>query len=254
MKEHNTEISQHPEKSNPSWTGVVLTPVAALRRCFFDSIGQPVAPLLSEEVLQETLQMEKVSYRKRLFCPMVTLWAWLSQILDRDKSCKNALSRIIAYLVSAGQAVPWTHTAAYCRARKRLLASWVWGLVRKTGTDLHQLADSHWLCCGRLLAVVDGETVLMSDTPANQHQYPQHKKQKKGCGFPLARIVALFSLSTGAVMDGAIAEMKTGEVNLFRPFYQRLHAGWVILGDRLFLIAQSLANSLHASSAPAYRR
>jgi len=44
----------------------------------------------------------------------------------------------------------------------------------------------------------------------------------------------LFSLSTGAVMDGAISACHTGEVNLCRPFYQRLHAGWVRKGDRLF--------------------
>lgn len=234
MKEHNIAGVQCPEKSTPSRTGVMINSVAVLRRCFFDSIGQPAASLLSEEVLQETLQGEKVSYRKRLFCPMVTLWAWLCQVLDADKSCKNALSRIIAYLGASGQAVPSTCTAAYCRARKRLNTLWVLGLIRKTGTPLHQQAPSHWLWCGRRVAVVDGSTVLMADTPANQQQYPQHKKQKQGCGFPIARIVALFSLATGAVMDGAIAEMKTGEVNLFRPFYQRLHAGWVILGDRLF--------------------
>jgi len=113
---------------------------------------------------------------------MVTLWAWLCQVVDADKSCKNALSRVIAYWVSQGQAAPSTRTAAYCQARKRLNAQWVLGLVRHTGMQRHAVADSRWLWCGRRVAVVDGKTVLMSETQPNQHHYPLHKKQKKGGG------------------------------------------------------------------------
>ena len=36
--------------------------------------------------------------------------------------------------------------------------------------------------------------MLMPDTPAHQEAYPQHGTQAEGCGFPLARIVALFGL------------------------------------------------------------
>lgn len=234
MKEHNTSGSQHPEKSNLSFVATVVKPIAVLRRCFSESIGLPFARLLPENVLSETLQAERVSYRKRLFCPIVTLWAWLSQVLEKDKSCKNALSRVIAYLVASGHDAPSTNTAAYCQARKRLKANWLLGLVRKTGAELHQTAPPQWLWCGRRVAVVDGSTLLMADTPENQREYPQHKTQAKGCGFPIARIVALFGLSTGAVIEGAIASYKTGEVNLFRPFYPKLQDGDVALGDRIF--------------------
>ena len=50
----------------------------------------------------------------------------------------------------------------------------------------------------------------MSDTPKNQAAYPQHSNQAPGCGFPIAKIVVMFSLVTGAAMEVLIAAFKTG--------------------------------------------
>ncbi|MBC8459937.1 MAG: transposase domain-containing protein [Deltaproteobacteria bacterium] len=186
MKEHNKNRGQHQEKSNQSKIGVVER-VSLLRHRLTESIGLPFANILPQELLLKTLKEEGVSYRKRLFCPIITLWAWLSQVLDSDKSCKKALSRLIAYLVESGQEVPSTSTAAYCKARKRLKANWLSRLLRKTGAALHQDCPPQWLWCGRRVTVVDGSTIQMTDTEDNQTQFPQHKKQAKGCGFPIAR-------------------------------------------------------------------
>jgi hypothetical protein len=41
-------------------------------------------------------------------------------------------------------------------------------------------------------------------------------------------------LCSGAVIDAAISSLKTGEVNLFRQFYSKIHPGAVALGDRIF--------------------
>lgn len=95
-------------------------PVAILRQKFAQSTGLPFAEILPESEIESALEDEGITYRKRLFCPIVTLWAWTSQVLDTDKSCKKALSRIISYLVAAGQPPPSTHTGGYCKARVRL--------------------------------------------------------------------------------------------------------------------------------------
>lgn len=208
--------------------------VSILREKFEKSIGLPFANILKESEIEETLKEEGLQYRKRLFCPIVTLWAWLSQVLDKDKSCKKAVSRVVAYLVSSKKSAPSTNTGAYCKARKRIRENWLLRLVRKVGNHLHQDEKTQRRWCGRRVAIVDGSTLLMSDTEKNQKEYPQHKNQKKGCGFPIARIVALFSLSTGAVLDAAISSLKIGEVNLFRQLYSHLKAGDVALGDRIF--------------------
>jgi len=104
-------------------------PVAILRQKFAQSIGLPFADVLSESDIESALEDEGVTYRKRLFCPIVTLWAWISQVLDKDKSCKKAVSRVISYLVAEGMTPPSTDTGAYCKARARLKERMLLGVV-----------------------------------------------------------------------------------------------------------------------------
>ena len=69
---------------------------------YTSSIGLPFQKLLPESFIAEALDEEKIKYRHRIFSPIVTIWAFLSQILDSDKSCHNAVSRIIAWLAGEG--------------------------------------------------------------------------------------------------------------------------------------------------------
>jgi hypothetical protein len=77
----------------------------------------------------------------------------------------------------------------------------------------------------------------MPDTPENQAEYPQVPGQRPGCGFPIARIVVVFSLAVGTVLDAAIGKYQgklTGENSLFRTLHPLLEAGDVVLADRYF--------------------
>jgi hypothetical protein len=77
----------------------------------------------------------------------------------------------------------------------------------------------------------------MPDTPENQAAYPQQKTQKPGCGFPIARILVIFSLSVGTVLEATISKYQgkqTGENSLFRRLYDALAEGDIILADRYF--------------------
>jgi hypothetical protein len=53
---------------------------------FPNSLGLSFQELLSQSSIEEALAAEKVKYRNRLFNPIVTLWAFLYQVLDTDKS------------------------------------------------------------------------------------------------------------------------------------------------------------------------
>lgn len=92
------------------------------------------------------------------------------------------------------------------------------------------------LWCGRHVKVIDGSTVSMSDTPMNQKAYPQPSSQAKGCGFPLAKIGALFSLATGAAVATVISVLNTHDIKLARQIYQFLNPGDVLLGAKRFLL------------------
>jgi len=74
----------------------------------------------------------------------------------------------------------------------------------------------------------------MYDTPENQQEYPQAKNQHEYHGFPVARILGIFCLATGALMDATISSLCSSEISLFRMLYSLLNPGDVALGDRLF--------------------
>ncbi len=71
-------------------------PVEILKCQFTNSVGLPFSELLPHSTIVDALEAEKIEYRNRLFNPIVTLWAFLSQVLDTDKSLRNAVSRIIS--------------------------------------------------------------------------------------------------------------------------------------------------------------
>jgi hypothetical protein len=76
--------------------------VKIIKHKFEQSLGLPFRDLLPESVIKQIIDELNIKYRCRLFDPFVTLWAFLSQVLDVDKSCHNAVSRVIAYLASEG--------------------------------------------------------------------------------------------------------------------------------------------------------
>ena len=179
----------------------------------------PYRDLLDGEIVRSALVEENLKFRVRRYSPLVTLWTFLTQVLDSDHSCRKAVSSLGAFLVSQGQPAVSPDTSNYCKARKRLPLSFIARLVRKIGELLEKKASSAWLWQGRSVYMVDGSTASMPDTPANQRAYPQPVSQKLHVGFPLARFVAIISLATGAVLDVALGPClgkRTGETSLLR--------------------------------------
>ena len=151
---------------------------------FTSSVGLPFQKLLPSSTIEAALVEEKIQYRNRIFSPIVTLWAFLSQVLDTDKSCHNAVSRIIAWLAGEGLEIPSEDNSAYCQARVRLPEKLLQRLFGKVGKNLEKEVTEEYLWCGRHVKVLDCSTVSMPDTPENQKAYPQPSSQKAGCGFP----------------------------------------------------------------------
>jgi putative transposase len=93
---------------------------------------------------------------------------------------------------------------------------------------------STWLWKNRHVHLVDGTTVSMPDTAANQAAYPQPATQQPGLGFPLARLVVLLSLASAMVTDmelGPYQGKETGETALLRSLLSCLDRGDVLLAD-----------------------
>lgn len=204
-----------------------------LKQKLLNSVGLPFQDLLPASAIEQLLAQEQVSYRQCLYSPIVTLWMFLSQVLEPDKSLRNAVNRVIAWLTVAGVAAPSADTGAYSKARQRLPEAVLKGLLSQTATGLEAQVEPSQLWCGHPVKVLDGSSVLMSDTPENQQAYPQHS-QDPGCGFPIAQLLVVFSLTTGAVLAVLCAPFCTSEIVLARRLYQHLQGDDVVLADSAF--------------------
>jgi Transposase DDE domain len=206
-----------------------------LRRQFLQDSDLPFTNVLTEEVLAQALAAIG-GWLDRVFSPLVTLWVFLGQVLSADHSCRAAVARLIAHRVARGQSPCSAETGAYCQARKRLPEKFFSDVARRTGRALEADVDPQWLWKRRRVYVYDGSSVSMPDTQANQRDYPQPGTQKRGLGFPLARIAAVFSLACGAVLDLGIcryAGKGQGELSLLRTLWDLFAPGDVLLTDRL---------------------
>lgn len=195
------------------------------------------AGLLDPALVEDALLAERVRWRDCVYTPCVTLWAFLGQVLCPDHSCRAAVARLIVALVARGEAPCSADTGPYCKARQRLPVGVLSRLARRLGKDLDSRAAADLHFKGRRVLLVDGTTVSMPDTEENQRAFPQSRAQEPGLGFPLARLVAVISLATGAVRDTAIGPWRgkrTGEMALFRSLWDGLESGQIVVGDRYF--------------------
>ncbi|MGZ3387957.1 MAG: IS4 family transposase, partial [Isosphaeraceae bacterium] len=193
--------------------------------------------ILSAADLDVILEEEGATWKTIVYTPVVTTWAFLWQVLNPDKSCRAAVKRIAAWFSSRGKKLANDEDDPYIKARQRLPETVPIRLMKHIGRRCHGRAEDAWRWCGRTVKVVDGTTVSMPDTHANQAAYPQSRSQAPGLGFPLARLVVVFCLATGVVLESAIGPArgkKTGENTLFRGLRDALEPGDVILADRLY--------------------
>jgi hypothetical protein len=182
--------------------------------------------------------------RERVFTPQVTFWAFVAQILSPGSSCREIVRRVEAW---------WQHgmrenvnlsgsSSAYCQARARLNPDALelvsghlsWSL------EANVLQEERWLA-GRPVKIVDGTCLSMPDTEANQALWPQPTGQQPGCGFPMMKLVGLFSLGSGALLETVTGNLHIHESVLFRGLWDKLRKGDVLLADRGFCSYAAMA-------------
>lgn len=195
------------------------------------------AGLLSEDRILEAFGRARWFWQGWVYSPAVTVWVFLSQCLSPDHSCREAVARLIGWRLVQGVGACSADTGAYCTARAQLPEEACRRLALETGRQVEREAPAEWLWLGHRVLAVDGSTVTMPDTPANQAAYPQQPVHAPGCGFPIARVLVVFSLAVGTVVDAAIGKYqgkRTGENSLFRTLHGTLEEGDVVLADRYF--------------------
>lgn len=196
--------------------------------------GKVLERIVSEEEVAKVYEILHCEWRERVFTPLVTLWAFLGQVLHAGSSCVEAVARVLSYL-SQTRGLQASHDpSAYARARKRLPAELLPELTRGVAAKLAAKVPTHELWCGLRALLLDGSTVTLWDSPSNQEAYPQPSSQKPGCGFPLMRIAGLFDLVTGALVTLAEGAVGESEIVLWHRLHAELTPQDVVVGDTYF--------------------
>ena len=172
--------------------------------------------------------------RERVFSVCVTFWTFLWQALSPAASCRDAVRKVIAWFAWLGRPKVKQDDSPYCQARRRLNRDTLERALRASAQAAEQRARSQWRFHGKEVMVADGTTSSAPDTKKNQRAYPQSAHQLPGCGFPLIRWVALFSLASGALLEVVLGNKHKAELTLFRKIWDRLKAGMIFLADRGF--------------------
>ena len=202
-----------------------------------DAQGLQFAAFLSADRITEAFRNASAVCRGRLFTPAHLVWTFLGQCFSADHSCRDALQRLLGWLAALELPTGSANTGAYCQARDRLPEEVCRQLLRETGRHPELAAPPEWCWRGRRVLVADGTTLTMPDTPANQAAYPQPRSQRPGCGFPIVRMVVLFALAVGTVIESAVSPYtgkQTGENSLLRTLAAAFEPGDVLLADRYF--------------------
>jgi hypothetical protein len=185
------------------------------------------APLLSAED-------EGPNSRQRVFSLRLTFECFLWQLLKPKTSCREVVRHVQALFRSLGKGLIDEGDSAYVQARQRLPRERLEQALSATAQAADRRAGSGGQLQGRPVKVVDGSTTQLADTPENQQRYPQPARQKPGCGFPVMKFVALFSLTSGALLNVLLGSLLHHDLRLLRGLWDRLQKGDILLGDRAF--------------------
>jgi Transposase DDE domain len=194
-------------------------------------LRQDVARHLSPDSILSASRTAGHPWRKCTLNPAAIVHWFVIQVLHGNTSLEH-VARLGGGLFTA---------AAYCLARA-LLPLAVFQIV------LHDLikalipetqAEGRWR--GHRTFLVDGSAFSMPDTPELQKQFGQPGAQRPGCGFPVAKILALFHAGTGVLLKVMVTPLRAHEMASVGGIHPALEPGDVLIGDRGFCSFAHLA-------------
>jgi Transposase DDE domain len=183
------------------------------------------APLLSAED-------DGANSRERVFTLRLTFECFLWQLLKPKTSCREVVRQVQALFRLHGQGPVDAGDSAYVQARQRLPKERLEKALGATARAAARRVPARQRLQGRPVKVADGSTTQLADTAANQKCYPQPGGQKSGCGFPVLKLVVLFCLQSGAILQVMLGNLQAHDLRLFQRLWQQLKPGDILLGDR----------------------
>lgn len=178
--------------------------------------------------------IEADNSRDRIYTQERTFYGFLWQCLNRTTSCRKVVRQFQALFTLHDGPPVSEEDGAYCRARKRLPVKVLREVLDATAKESDRRAPRTEFLQGRRLKFVDGTCLTLADTPENRAQYPKANSQNLDTGFPLMRLVVIFSLASGAILSMLQGNLHTAELRLFNLLLKTLEKGDIMIGDQGF--------------------
>ena len=203
-------------------------------------LRQDLAQRLTPDAIRDACREVGYSWRNRTLDPVATLGLFLLQILHGNTACRHVV-----------HFAHWAFSAeAYCKARKRIPLAVFQVLLRRTAETLRAATSTGAQWRGHRVWIEDGSSVSMPDVPALQAHFGQPSGQRRGCGFPVAKWVALFDLATGMLLRITVSPLRTHDMAKAAEVETDVRPGDIVLGDRGFCsyahIALLMVRGIHA--------
>jgi len=201
-----------------------------LRQATLCQLQEQLRNLIPVHLLSST--DEGPNSRDRCFNLRLTVECFLWQMLKPKTSCREVVRQVQALLRLNDRAPIDESDSAYVQARLRLPKETLEAVLHATAQAAAPRTAPKGPLQGRPIKVVDGSTTQLADTAPNQKSYPQPSQQKKGCGFPVMKMVVLFCLSCGAILNVMTGNLHQHELRLFHLLWDAFQKGDILLGDR----------------------
>ena len=196
--------------------------------------------LPTQRIVAEICRAVGHRWRRGFLDPFNTIIVFLMQILNGNTACSHAC-------LLSGLGVT---ASAYCQARGRLPLEFFTALFARLVDDLIESTAQSAMWLGHRVFLIDGSSFSMPDTPQLQRRFGYPPGQQKGCGFPVAHLMALCDMTTGLVIDVIASPLRSGDLTQGVRTHRALREGDVVVGDRVFgtwgYLSLVLQQNLHA--------
>jgi hypothetical protein len=194
------------------------------------SLRQDLARQLDRPAILDACHAAGHTWRDCLLDPAAILHLFLLQVLHGNTALAH-LPRLVGRSFTA---------SAVCQARARLPLAVFQEVLRRVGSALRtDTDDGRWH--GHRTVLVDGSRFSMPDTPELREHFGLSARTRPGCGFPGARLMALFHAGTGLLLEAFAVPLAGHDMAWASRLHPRLEDGDVLVGDRGFCSFAHLA-------------
>jgi DDE family transposase len=210
----------------------LATAAARFRACTLSQLEDRFGPLLPSGLFVKA--PSGPNSRDSIYTQWRTFRCFLWQCLNVGTPAREVVRQLQALWELHGAAPISSKDGAYCVARQRLPETPFTRALQATAAACDQLTPAPAFLGGRPLKLADGTTLSAPDTPENQQAYPQVSTMRKGCSFPIMRVVAIFSLLSGAILAAGCGSLQVSEFRLLYDLLAHLAHGDILIADRGF--------------------